>query len=58
VVAFSVPNLEAAIEKLRLHDVGLPWGVEINASGRRVMLHDLAGNLVELIEFIYTRLLA
>ncbi len=51
VVAFSTPELEPAIEKLRLHGVDLPWGVETNAAGRWVMFHDPAGNLVELVEF-------
>ena len=50
-VAFSVPNLESAIEKLRLHGVDLPWGVEANDACRWVMFHDPAGNLVELVKF-------
>jgi hypothetical protein len=50
VVAFSIPDLDIVIEKLRLHDVELPWGVETSASGRWVMFHDPAGNLVELVE--------
>jgi catechol 2,3-dioxygenase-like lactoylglutathione lyase family enzyme len=52
VVAFSVPDLEEAIEKLRFHGVDLPWGVETNDSSRWVMFHDPAGNLVELVELI------
>jgi predicted enzyme related to lactoylglutathione lyase len=51
VVAFSVPNLDIAIEKLRSQGVVLPWGLETNASGRWVMFHDPAGNLIELVEF-------
>ena len=51
VIAFSVPELDAAIETLRLHGVDLPWGVETNATSRWVMFHDPAGNLVELVEF-------
>jgi catechol 2,3-dioxygenase-like lactoylglutathione lyase family enzyme len=51
VVAFSVSDLETAIENLRLHEVALPWGGETNDSGRWVMFHDPAGNLVELVKF-------
>ncbi len=51
VIAFSIPELESAIEKLRHHGVDLPRGVETNAAGRWVMFHDPAGNLVELVEF-------
>jgi hypothetical protein len=51
VVAFSIPDLDKAVERLRLHSVDLPWGVETNATGRWVMFHDPAGNLVELVEF-------
>jgi len=51
VVAFSVSDLETATENLRLHEVALPWGVEKNDSGRWVIFHDPAGNLVELVEF-------
>lgn len=51
VVAFSVPDLDKAVETLRQHGVDLPWGVEKNATGRWVMFHDPAGNLVEFVEF-------
>lgn len=51
VLAFSVADLDEAMEPLRLHGVQLPWGVESNASGRWVMFHDPAGNLVELVQF-------
>jgi catechol 2,3-dioxygenase-like lactoylglutathione lyase family enzyme len=50
VVAFSIPELEPAIEKLHLHEVDLPWGVETNAAGRWVMFRDPAENLVKLVE--------
>ena len=53
VIAFTVPCLDAAVEKLRSHGVDLPWGVEANASGRWVMFHDPAGNLIELVEFTF-----
>jgi len=51
VVAFSVSDLEPAVENLRLHEVIMPWGVEKNDSGWWVMFHDPAGNLVELVEY-------
>ncbi len=51
VVAFSVPDLDAAIGNLRLHSVKMPWGIESNTDCRWVMFHDPAGNLVELVEF-------
>ena len=35
-----------------IHGVDLPWGVETNTPGRGVTLHESAGNLVELVEFI------
>ncbi|HEX7620372.1 MAG TPA: hypothetical protein VF359_04150 [Anaerolineales bacterium] len=50
-VAFSIPELEPAIEKLHVHGVDLPWGMETNAADRWVMFRDPAGNLVELVEF-------
>jgi predicted enzyme related to lactoylglutathione lyase len=51
VVAFSIPELDEAIERLRHHGVDLPWGVEANGTCRWVMFHDPAGNLVELVEY-------
>ena len=51
VVAFSVPDLQAAIEKLHIYGVELPWGVETNTDCQWGMFHDPAGNLVELVEF-------
>jgi hypothetical protein len=55
VVAFSVPELDGAIKKLRHHGVDLPWGVEANSTCRWVMFHDPAGNLVEIVEFKSSR---
>jgi catechol 2,3-dioxygenase-like lactoylglutathione lyase family enzyme len=51
VVAFSIPDLDAGMEKLRTHAVNLPWGVESNASSRWVLFRDPQGNLIELVEF-------
>lgn len=53
VVAFSIPDLESALDRLRAHKVDLPWGVEENSGSRWVMFHDPGGNLVELVEFIH-----
>lgn len=50
-VAFAVEDLDAAIERLRAHYVGLPWGIEEDANSRWVMFHDPAGNLIELVQF-------
>jgi hypothetical protein len=47
VVAFSIPELDGAIEKLRHYGVDLPWGAEANGACRWVMFHDPAGNLVD-----------
>ncbi len=52
VVAFSIPELDNAVQTLRLHGVDLPWGVETNADSRWVIFRDQEGNLVELVEFI------
>jgi catechol-2,3-dioxygenase len=51
VVAFAVDDLDAAVERLRIHHVDLPWGIEEDADSRWVMLHDPAGNLIELANF-------
>jgi catechol 2,3-dioxygenase-like lactoylglutathione lyase family enzyme len=51
VIAFSIPDLDVAVGRLRRHNVDLPWGVESNPAGRWVMLRDPAGNLIELVEW-------
>jgi catechol 2,3-dioxygenase-like lactoylglutathione lyase family enzyme len=51
IVALAVDDLDAAIDRLRLHRVDLPWGVEEDADSRWVMFHDPAGNLIELAQF-------
>jgi catechol 2,3-dioxygenase-like lactoylglutathione lyase family enzyme len=50
VVAFSVDDFESAIEKLRNHNVDLPWGIEEGLATRWIRFYDPAGNLVELVE--------
>lgn len=47
-IAFSVHDLEAAVERLKAHGVELPWGIEGNGDSRWVMFMDPAGNLIEL----------
>jgi predicted enzyme related to lactoylglutathione lyase len=50
-IAFSVDDLDAAIERLNQHRVEMPWGVEVDSASRWVMLNDPAGNLIELVQF-------
>jgi catechol 2,3-dioxygenase-like lactoylglutathione lyase family enzyme len=50
-LAFGVDDLEAAVERLRRHNVALPWGIEVDSHSRWAMFHDPAGNLIELVEF-------
>ena len=51
IVAFAVDDLDAAVERLRTRHVDLPWGVEADADSRWAMVHDPAGNLIELAQF-------
>ena len=51
IVAFAVDDLDAAVERLRMHHVELPWGIEAGADSRWVMFPDPAGNLIELAQF-------
>ncbi|HTX92612.1 MAG TPA: VOC family protein [Anaerolineales bacterium] len=51
VVTFSVPDLDAAAETLRRNGIDLPWGTEANPTGRWAMVHDPAGNLIELVQW-------
>lgn len=46
--AFRVEDLDAAVERLTAHGIELPWGVEGQDHSRWVMIHDPAGNLIEL----------
>jgi catechol 2,3-dioxygenase-like lactoylglutathione lyase family enzyme len=50
IVAFSVPDLDAAIDRLCAHQVELPWGIEEGKTGRWVKFYDPAGNLIEMAE--------
>ena len=51
IIAFSVDDLDAAVDRLHAHHVELPWGIEEDAGSRWVMFHDPAGNLIELAKF-------
>ena len=51
VIAFSVENLENVVQVLVDNNVDLPWGIEKNQAAKWVMIHDPAGNLVEIVEF-------
>jgi catechol 2,3-dioxygenase-like lactoylglutathione lyase family enzyme len=46
-IAFAVPDLDRAVEHLKAHGVGLPWGIETGNDARWVMFQDPAGNLIE-----------
>ena len=48
IYAFRVSDLDQAVARLEAHGVDLPWGVEGEGESRWVMLHDPAGNLIEL----------
>jgi catechol 2,3-dioxygenase-like lactoylglutathione lyase family enzyme len=50
-LAFAVDNLDAAVVRLNVHRVELPWGIEKDGVSRWVMFHDPAGNLIELVQF-------
>jgi catechol 2,3-dioxygenase-like lactoylglutathione lyase family enzyme len=50
IVAFSIDDLDAAIDRLQQHHIDLPWGVEADNGGRWVMFYDPGGNLIELTQ--------
>ena len=50
-LAFAVDDLDAAVQRLRAHQVALPWGIEEDGDSRWVMFKDPAGNLIELAQF-------
>ena len=43
-IALAVDDLDAAIGRLRDHDVALPWDVEVTAHSRWIMFQDPAEN--------------
>jgi len=50
-VAFAMDDLDAAVDRLRAHQVELPWGIEEDADSRWLMFRDPAGNLIEVVQF-------
>ena len=48
--ALTVPDLDTAVERLKTHNVELPWGVQSHGPAQWVMFYDPAGNLIELVE--------
>ena len=49
-IAFTVKDLDEAVEHLRTQGVAMPWGVEMGPRSRWVLFHDPAGNLIEFAE--------
>ncbi|HSB01601.1 MAG TPA: VOC family protein [Anaerolineales bacterium] len=49
--ALSVENLDEMVKRLEEYHIALPWGVGSGTEERWVMFHDLAGNLIELVQF-------
>jgi len=49
-VAFALMDFEAALARLQAHGIEQPWGVEAGEGLRWVMLHDPAGNLIEIVD--------
>ena len=51
VVAFDVPDLDRAIERLQKHGVELSDSIVETENCRWIKLHDPAGNLIELVQY-------
>lgn len=51
VLALAVEDLASAVDRLRDHNVALPWGVERDPDSLWAMFYDPGGNLVELVQF-------
>jgi len=51
VLAFAVKDLEDMVERLQLHGIELPWGVESNSGTRWAEFYDPGGNLIEFAQF-------
>jgi catechol 2,3-dioxygenase-like lactoylglutathione lyase family enzyme len=49
-LAFRVPDIEAAVARLHSAHVETPWGLEGPMGSRYVMFKDPAGNLLEFVE--------
>lgn len=46
--AISIPDFDAAVQRLKDHGTELPWGIEGDESFQWIIFYDPAGNLVEL----------
>jgi catechol 2,3-dioxygenase-like lactoylglutathione lyase family enzyme len=51
VLAVSVPDLDAAAQALRQHQVELTWESDEHTGACWVIFNDPAGNLIELVQF-------
>lgn len=49
-LAIAVDDLDAAVSRMRAHQVDLPWDMETGQGSRWVMFRDPGGNLVELVQ--------
>jgi predicted enzyme related to lactoylglutathione lyase len=49
-VAFSVEDLDAAVNRLQAYGVDMPWGISSGPDSRWTMFYDPARNLIELAE--------
>lgn len=50
-LAISVPDLDAATQALRTHQVELTWESDEHTGAHWVIFNDPAGNLIELVQF-------
>ena len=51
VLALEAENLDKVIDRLGLHHVELPWGIEQGETSCWVKFYDPTGNLIEIVEF-------
>jgi catechol-2,3-dioxygenase len=51
VIAFTVADLDEAVEHLRSYKIDMPWGIEDGIEERWVKFFDPAGNLIEFVQF-------
>ncbi|HZY45505.1 MAG TPA: VOC family protein [Anaerolineae bacterium] len=50
IVAFSIDDLDSAIDRLQQHHIDLPREIEADNGGRWIMFYDPGGNLIELTQ--------
>jgi catechol 2,3-dioxygenase-like lactoylglutathione lyase family enzyme len=51
-IAFVVDDLDISVERLRVHGVEMPWGVERDEGSCWVKFRDPSANLIEFVQFI------